>query len=44
MQQIDLELSCAAFLNDRVDLQVLALGEFINVVDNLVVLVDSARL
>ncbi len=43
MQQIDLELGGAAFLNDRVDLQVLPFGEFIDVVDDLIIFVDSTE-
>ena len=43
VQQIDFELRRAAFLNDRVDLQILPLGKFVDVVDDLVVFVDGAK-
>ncbi len=43
MQEVDFELRGAAFLDDGVNLQVLAFGIVVNVVDNLVVLVDGAE-
>ena len=43
VQQINFQLRRAAFLNNRVDFQVLALGEIINVVDDFVVLIDRAE-
>ena len=43
MQQVDLELRRAAFLDDRIDLEILPFGELVDVVDDLLILVDGAE-
>ena len=43
VQQVDLDLPGAALLDDRVDLEALRLGEVVDVVDHLAVLVDRAH-
>ena len=43
MDEVDFKLRRAAFLNDRIDLKVLQFREFIDIVDDLVVLVDGAE-
>jgi hypothetical protein len=43
VQQVDFKLRRATFLNDGVDLQVLAFSEIVDVVDDLVVLINCAE-